>query len=155
MTFYPLRVCPRQVNLVDGYNYGHLCGLGVVHGLKGLRHDPVIRSDDQYGDVGDLGAPGPDGSERRVARSVQEGYWLALSLHLVGADVLGYPANFTVDHSGVFDNIQKRGLPVVHMAKYGYHRRPGFQIGVTVSDALCCGFAGGCCGLTGQGGPYA
>ena len=46
----------RAVNLVDGHNDWHFGGLGVVDGLDGLRHNTVVRGDNQDHNVSDLGA---------------------------------------------------------------------------------------------------
>ena len=51
----------------------HLGGPGVVDGLDGLGHHAVVGGDDQDDDVGGLGATGPHGGERLVARGVDEG----------------------------------------------------------------------------------
>ena len=49
------------------------CGLGVVDGLDGLRHDAVVGGDDQNDDVGHLGTAGTHGREGLVAGRVDEG----------------------------------------------------------------------------------
>ena len=75
--------------------------LGVVEGLDGLGHDAVVGRHDQDDDVGDLGAPGPHGGERLVARGVDERDQLAVVVDLVGADVLGDAARLAGDHVGL------------------------------------------------------
>ena len=57
------------VDLVDGHHDGHVCGLGVVDGLDGLRHDAVVGGHHQDDDVGHLGAAGAHGGEGLVARA--------------------------------------------------------------------------------------
>ena len=66
------------VDLVDGHDDRHLGGLGVVDGLDGLGHDAVVGRHDQHHDVGGVGAAGPHGGERLVARGVDEGDRLAV-----------------------------------------------------------------------------
>ena len=61
------------VDLVDGDDDRHLGRLGVVERLDGLGHDAVVGRHDQDHDVGRLGAAGPHGGERLVARGVDEG----------------------------------------------------------------------------------
>ena len=61
------------VDLVDGHDDRHVGRLGVVDGLDGLGHDAVVGRHHQHDDVGDLGAAGPHGGERLVARGVDEG----------------------------------------------------------------------------------
>ena len=61
------------VDLVDGDDDRHVGRLGVVEGLDGLGHDAVVGRHHQDDDVGGLGAAGPHGGERLVARGVDEG----------------------------------------------------------------------------------
>ena len=61
------------VDLVDGHHDRHVCGLGVVDGLDGLRHDAVVGGDHEDDDVGHLGAAGAHGREGLVAGRVDEG----------------------------------------------------------------------------------
>ena len=44
--------------LLDGHDDGHFGRLDVVNGLFGLRHDPVVRSDDEDRNVSYLSAAG-------------------------------------------------------------------------------------------------
>ena len=69
----PVGVGVLAVDLVDGHDDRHVGRLGVVDGLDGLGHDAVVGRHHQHDDVGDLGAPGPHGGERLVARRVDEG----------------------------------------------------------------------------------
>ena len=69
----PVDVGVLAVDLVDGHHDGHVRRPGVVDGLDGLGHDPVVGRHHQDDDVGDLGAPGPHGGEGLVARGVDEG----------------------------------------------------------------------------------
>ena len=48
-------------------------GLGVLDGLHGLVHDPVVSRHHQNHHVGGVGPPGPHGGEGSVSRCVQEG----------------------------------------------------------------------------------
>ena len=61
------------VDLVDRHDDRHLGRLGVVDRLDGLGHDAVVGRDHEDHDVGGLGATGPHGGERLVARGVDEG----------------------------------------------------------------------------------
>ena len=88
----PVHVRVGPVDLVDGHDDGHVRGPGVVDGLDGLGHDPVVGRHHQHDDVGDLGPAGPHGGEGLVARGVDEGDPVAPGLGLVRADVLGDPA---------------------------------------------------------------
>ena len=79
------------VDLVDRDQDRHVGRAGVVDRLDGLRHDAVVRGDDDHRDVGHAGAAGAHRGERLMARCVEEGELLAVVLHLIRADVLGDP----------------------------------------------------------------
>ena len=120
------------VDLVDGHHDRHLGGAGVVDGLAGLGHDAVVGRDHQHHDVGGLGAAGPHGGERLVARGVDEGDRLAVLLDLVGADVLGDATGLAGDHVGVADVVEQLGLAVVDVAHDGDDRRAHGRIVVVL-----------------------
>src|SRR5690606_25673322 len=88
-----VRVGLGQVYLVDGHHDRHAGCLGVSNGLTGLRHDAVVGSYHDDGDIGCVGAALPDGGERLVPRCVEEGDDTVAGLGLVGADVLGDAAS--------------------------------------------------------------
>ena len=62
----------RQVDLVDRDDQRHAGVLGVRDRFDRLRHDRVVRRDDEHDDVRDLGAARAHGRERLVARRVEE-----------------------------------------------------------------------------------
>ena len=107
----PLLVRRVHVNLVNGYHNGNARGLGVVDGLYGLGHNAVVRGHHQHGDVRGLRAPGPHCSERLVAGGVQEGYLLAVVLHLVRPDVLRNAANLALREVALPYGVQRVVLP--------------------------------------------
>ena len=82
----------RQIDLVQRHDDGDLGRPGVIQRLDGLRHGAVIRRHDQHHDIRDIRAARPHGRERGMARGIEEGDFLPLVLHAVGADVLGDPA---------------------------------------------------------------
>ena len=69
-TFCAIRL--RQVDLVDRDDQRHAGILGVRDRLDRLRHDRVVRRDDEDDDVRDLRAARTHGRERFVARRVEE-----------------------------------------------------------------------------------
>ena len=75
----PGRIGVLAVDLVDGDHDRHLGGPGVVECLEGLGHHAVVGGHHEHHDVGGLGATGPHGGERLVARGVDEGDRLARS----------------------------------------------------------------------------
>ena len=107
----------------------------MVDGFLGLGHNAVIGGDDQDGDVGDAGAAGADGGKGFVAGGVEEGNFVALVVHLVGADVLGDAADFAVGDMGAADGVEEAGFAVVDMAEDGDYRGTGIEVG-GVLDAV-------------------
>ena len=65
-------LAPGSVDLGDGDDDLDLRRLGVVQRLDRLRHDAVIRRDDEHDDVRDVRAAGAHRGEGGVARSVEE-----------------------------------------------------------------------------------
>ena len=118
------------VDLVDGYENRHAGCLGVVDGLKGLRHRTVIGRNHDDGKIGDLGSAGTHAGKGFVTRGIEEDDLAAGGrraflgeLHLVGADVLGDAAGFAGGNVGFADGVEQRGLTVIDVAHDGDHRR--------------------------------
>ncbi len=124
----PIGLGIGQIDLVHRHDQGHSGGLGMADRFHRLGHDTVIGRHDENHDVGDLGATGAHGRERRMARRVEEGDRTASGLNRIGADVLGDPAGLARDHVGLANVVEQRGLAVIHMAHDGDHRRPVGQI---------------------------
>ena len=99
----------------------------MIDRFVGLRHDAVVSGDDQDGDVGDARAPGADGSERSVARGVQEGDGLPFVNDLVGANVLSDAAGLLFNHRRFAYVVEEAGLAVVNVAQDGDDRRARLQ----------------------------
>ena len=97
----------RLIHLVDGDDRLHAGGLRVVDGLNGLRHNAVVRRDDQNGDIRCLRAAGTHGGERLVAGGVEEGDALAVKLHGIRADVLRDAAGLAGGHVALADIIEQ------------------------------------------------
>ena len=130
-----------MIHLVDGDDDRDFGGAGVVEGLQGLGHDAVVGGHDQHNDVGDVGAPGAHRTERRVARSVQEGdlrqFLLPLGVrkgNRVGPDMLGNAPGFPSGDVGLADDVQQSRLAVIDVAHDGYHRGARDQVGGFVLD---------------------
>jgi hypothetical protein len=68
----------------------------VIDRFNRLRHDGVIGSHNQHGDVGGLGAAGTHRGKGGVAGRVDEGDQLTVLLDLIGTDVLGDAAGFAL-----------------------------------------------------------
>ena len=78
----------REVALVDRDHDLDVRLAAVLDDLAGLRHDAVVRRDDDDRDVRELGAAGAHRREGGVARGVEEGDRAAVDVDGVGADVL-------------------------------------------------------------------
>ena len=111
------------VDLVDGENHRHACGLRVVDRLDGLRHDAVVGRNDDDGNVRNGGAACTHGREGFVARGVEEGDLLSVQHHAVSADVLGDTAGLAFDDVGFADVVQQRGFTVVDVSHDRHDRR--------------------------------
>ena len=120
-----LRIRLRLVDLVDRHHDGHAGGPGVVQGLEGLRHHPVVGRDHQDHDVGDLRSAGPHGGEGLVARRVDERDLTPVVVNLVGPDVLGDPSELLGHHVGLADGVEEERLAVVDVSHHGHDGRPG------------------------------
>ncbi len=65
LALHPHDIGGGQVALVDGDHELDAGGLGMAERLLRLRHDAVVRSDDQHDDVGDIGTTGAHSQRRR------------------------------------------------------------------------------------------
>ena len=109
-------VCTLLIDLVDSNDDRHVCCLGVVDRLDGLRHNAVIGCYDQNGDIGYLRTACTHGGKRSVTRGIEEGDRLAANLNAVCADVLGNAAGLTCDDVGTTDGVKQSGLTMIDMA---------------------------------------
>ena len=113
---YTVRICARLVDLVDRHDDRHVCCLGMVDCLNGLRHDAVVCRNDQDRDIRDLCAARTHGGKRRMARGIEEGDLLVIYLDAVRTDMLGDAAGLALGDLGLTDRIEQRGLAVVNVA---------------------------------------
>ena len=118
-----------SVHLVDGENHRDFRGLGVVDGLLGLGHDPVVGRHDNDGQICDLCTPCTHRGERLVTWRVQEGHFLAaFQLYSVSTNVLGDATCLTCDDVGFAHKVKQRGFAVVDVSHHGHNRRARNQI---------------------------
>ena len=109
----------------------------MVNRFDRLRHDRIVRGDDEDDDVGHLGAPRAHLREGGVAGRVEEGDLAAvLDRHLIGADVLGDAARFSGDDVRLAERVEQRRFPVIDMAHNGDDGRTRLQraLGVFIPD---------------------
>ncbi len=114
--FDAVRVGAFEVDLIDCHDDGDARRLGVVYRLGRLRHDTVVRSDHQYGNVRDFGAAGAHRRERFVARRVEEREALAVDDNRRSADVLRNPARFAFGYACVAYGVEETRLAMVDVA---------------------------------------
>ena len=128
----------RNVHLVHGDDDRHLGGAGVRDRLLRLRHDAVVRRDDEHRDVGDLRAACAHGGERLVAGRVEERDPPTVDLGLVRTDVLRDPAGLGLDDRRLANRVEQRRLAVIDVAHDRYDRRPRDEVrlGVVVRRRL-------------------
>ncbi len=124
-----------MIHFVDGDEDGNFRRFRVIQRLDGLRHDAVVRRDDQHDDVGDVRAAGAHGAERRVAGRVEERDLRQLLFAFrvrhgngVGADVLRDAAGLARRDVRFADDVEQRGFAVVNVAHDGDDRRARLEI---------------------------
>ena len=99
----------------------------MVDGFNRLRHDAVVCSDDEDGNIRNLSAAGTHSRKGFVARRIHEGDLLAFVTDLVSPDVLGNAAGFVAGDIGLTDGVEKARFTVVDVTHDGDDRRTGFQ----------------------------
>ena len=105
----------------------------MVDGLLGLRHDVVIGSHDDDGNVGDLCTTGTHGGERLMTGCIKEGDMAAIGQgDVVCTDVLGDTTGLTCNHVGLSDIVEQRCLAMVHMAHHRDDGGTGLQVFLVV-----------------------
>ncbi len=96
--------------------------------LLGLRHDAVIRRNDQDDDVRHMGTSCAHGGEGGMTGSVDKSDRLAVVKDTVGSDVLGDAARFTRDDLRLAQGIEQGGLPMVNMSHERDDRGAEFEL---------------------------
>ena len=113
LAFHPLDVRGWEVALVDGDDDRFPRLLGVLDGLRRLRHDAVVRGHHNDRDVGDVRAALAHVGENGVTGGVEEGDELAVVVHLVGTDVLGDPTGLAAHDLALAVIVEDRGFAVI------------------------------------------
>ena len=91
--------------------------------LDRLRHDAVVRGDDEDDDIGHLSPSGTHRRESGVAGRVEERNATLFDVYDVGADMLRDSAGLALGNVAAADVVKQRCLAVVDMAHDRYHRR--------------------------------
>ncbi len=117
----------RFVHFVDGYDDRHARSLGMVDRLDGLRHNAVVRRDDQNDNIRNLCAARTHGRKRFMARRVDKRDLPARARNGIGADMLRDAAGLALGHAAVANRVEQRGFSVVDMTHDRDHRRTGLE----------------------------
>ena len=104
------------IHLVDGDDHRDAGSFRMADSLDGLRHDAVIRRDDENDDVGDGSTASAHFREGSVPWGVDEGDLLAVDFFLISTDGLGDTSGFGVDDMRGSDRVNKGGLAVVDVS---------------------------------------
>ena len=100
-------VCTRHVTLIDSNDDCFLCLLGVLDSLFRLRHDTVIRRNNEHDNIGNIRTTGAHFSENRVTRCINEADWATFMLYPVGTDVLGDPPCLTLGDAALPNEVEE------------------------------------------------
>ncbi len=127
-----LGVSTRFIHFIDGNNDGNFGRLGVVDRFYGLRHNTVIRRDNQHGNIRHLRTACAHGGECFVAGGVQKCNVAFADFNLIGTDVLRNAARLGGSNVGVADSIQQGCFAVIHVTHNHYDRSTRNQIVIFV-----------------------
>src|ERR1700730_3335595 len=106
----------RLVDLADRQDHRDLGGARMGDRFRSLRHDAIVRGDDENDDVRDLGAARAHRGECRVTGSVDERYLRTVRRDdLIGANVLRDAASLPGDDIGMTDRVEQRSLAMIDM----------------------------------------
>ena len=99
----------------------------MVDSFDGLRHDTVIGSNDQDGNIRQLSASGTHSGECFMARGIQECDLVTLVADLVSTDSLGDAAGFVESDICLAQGVKQCRLAVVDMAHDRNDRRTRYE----------------------------
>ena len=125
-----------QVAFVCSHDNRNPSRLRVRDRFFGLRHDAVVRCDDQDCNIGDVGTASTHFGKRFVTRRVHKGNGSTIFLYLISPDLLRDPARFARYDLGSDQIIEQRCLAVVDVTKESYDWRSSDQVLVAVLDVI-------------------
>ena len=97
--------------------------------LFGGRHNAVVGSNNDDGDIRYLSTTGTHSREGLVARGIEERDAMTiLQLHIVSTDVLSDTTSLTSNDVGIADMVKQRSFTVVDMTHHRYNRSTADQI---------------------------
>ncbi len=94
----------------------------MVNCFDSLRFNPIVSSDDQDGNIGNLGSPGPHSRECFMAGRIEKYNFFPGDLYLISSDMLGNAPGFTGGDISLANSIQERCFSVVNMTEHRDHR---------------------------------
>src|SRR5882724_1326166 len=104
------------INFVDGNDDGNVGGLGVVDGFFRLRHNTIVRGNNQDNDIRNFRAARTHTGEGFVTGRIDENDGAVVDLHFVRADVLRDATSFAGGDFGFANGVKKAGLAVIDVA---------------------------------------
>jgi hypothetical protein len=117
------RIGPRFIHLIDGDDDSAVRGFGVADGFDGLRHDAIIRGDDENDNIRHRSAASAHGREGGVPRSVDDGDLFAFVFFLIGADGLANAARLVACDIAMTDGVDEGRFAMVDVAHDGHDWR--------------------------------
>ena len=127
-SFDPFGICIGLVDFIDRYDNRNFCGLGMVDGFYGLRHDAVIGGNHKNDQIGNLCPAGAHLGKRFMARGIQKNDLAFIRIDIVSADMLRDSAGFILRNFGFTNDVKKRCFAVIHVTHDGDHRGPGDEL---------------------------
>ncbi len=88
----------------------------MIDGFNRLRHDAVIRRDNEHDDVRHIGPPRAHRGKGGVTGCIDERKCRPIMIHGVGADVLGNSARFTCRDTRLADRIHQRCFAMINVS---------------------------------------
>ena len=121
---HALRFGVRLIDFVDRHDHRDIGGARMGDRFRRLRHDAIVRGDDENDNVRDLGAARAHRGECRVTGGVDERYLRAVRPgDLIGANMLSDAAGLPGDDIGVPDRVEQRRLAMIDMTHDRHDRR--------------------------------
>ena len=133
--FHPVDICSRKIDLVKcDHDFDVRRGLGVIDRFDRLRHDAVVGRDNEYHNVGHIGATRAHRGEGGVTWRVDEGNFRSVVINAIGADVLRDPADLAGRDTRLSDRVHKCGLTVVNVPHERDNGRPRLELLLLFND---------------------
>ncbi len=122
-----IRIGFRLIHFIDCHDNLDTGRLGMVNRLDGLRHDTVIRRDNQDRDIRHLRAAHTHRGKRLMARRIQECNLSSIDAYNGRTDMLCDSSGFSCRHLGLTDRVQKRGLTMIDVSHNDNDRRTALE----------------------------